>query len=289
MSDRDISMLLDDRHAYEQAKMLTALLADWLLVNTSNVIDDAEIQSQMTQWQRAKIRDAAGYLSVAVAARLNDEARRSMEEVSRFSREFELDEIHSCITIACRLSASFAPSLQNVPISELCAKYGRDLSIAVALLELADERNDLSDAEIGVVVAGKVYAWFDHGFAMELREALDRLTLGAPRAILPQVIDFGEQLLHWAAEPASLLVIPLLQARATTPGDRPPRPFSSFEVAIIDADKIRAWYAQRDQLIALAVHLERMVNAGRGDPRGDAPRSDLLMSDEHERQGDSLH
>lgn len=64
-------------------------------------------------------------------------------------------------------------------IAELCAKYGRDLSITVALLKQAEGRDELADVEIGAVVAGKIY----------------------------------EQLMHWAAEPASLLVIPLLHAR----------------------------------------------------------------------------
>src|SRR3954451_13192185 len=156
MSDRDITILPDDRHAYEQAKMLTALLADWLLVKTSNVIDDAAIQAKMTTWQRATIRAAAEDLAVAVAARFNDEAQHAMEHVLRFSRDFDLAEVHTCIENACSLSVRFAPSMRNLPISQLCAKYARDLSVAVALLETEDERNDLSDAEIGVIVAGKI-------------------------------------------------------------------------------------------------------------------------------------
>jgi hypothetical protein len=288
MSDRDISMLLDDRHAYEQAKMLTALLADWLLVKTSNVIDDATIQAKMTEWQSAKIRAAAEDLAVAVAARGNEEAQHAMEQVLRFSRDLDLEEIHTSITNACGLSRRFAPSMRNDAISELCAKYGRHLSIAVALLEQAGGRDELSDAEIGVVVAGKVYAWFDHGFAMEIRDAIDRLTSGAPREFLPQVITFGEQLMHWAAEPASLLVIPLLQVRAPL-SERRTRPFSSFEVAIIDDAKIRAWYAQRDQLIASAKHLERLVKARSGPSRADASINRLPGADERDQRGDSLH
>jgi hypothetical protein len=288
MSDRDITILPEDRHAYERAKMLTALLADWLLVKTSNVIDDATIQAKMIEWQCAAIRATAEDLAVAVAARFDGEAQHAMEHVLCFSRHLDLEQIHTCIANACSLSARFAPSMRSLPISQLCAKYGRDLSVAVALLETEDERNDLSDAEIGVIVAGKVYAWFDHGFAMEIRDAIDRLTIAAPREILPQVITFGEQLMHWAAEPASLLVIPLLQVNAAS-SERRTRPFSSFEVAIIDDAKIRAWYAQRDQLIASAIYFERMVKAGSAPSRRDATISELPTPDERERQGDSLH
>ena len=283
-------MLLGERYAYERAKTLTALLADWLLVNTANVIDDASIRTAMTAWQRAAIRDAADDLAVAVAARPDETAQHAVEEVLRFSRNPSLDEIDAAIGSACRLSARFAPALRDYSIAELCAKYGRDVAMAVALLEQADEQQELSDAEIGVVVAGKIYAWFDHGFAMELRDAIDRLAIGAPRTMLTQVMAFGEQLMHWVAEPASLLVIPLLQVQ-TTPGERRRRPFSSFEVAIIDHARIHAWYAQRDALVASAKHLEPLVKPSGGGPQrtNASPGQQFPWLSEPGQRGESIH